>query len=114
MMNHHLMRLLVFRGSVCLLLALSLYNLPARADHGPATWDAAYQSVVLVNPTWPGYRTPGHGAPVGSAPAGSGVYYADNSMQTGFVLTAAHVINRATAIEIVMQLENGQGPMFIS
>ena len=31
----------------------------AKAEHGPQTWKAAYQSVVIVNPTWPGYRHPG-------------------------------------------------------
>jgi len=71
------------------------------ANHGQASWAASHQSVVVVNPTWPGYSSPGFGAPVGTAPAGSGVYYADHEAETGYVLTAAHVVRRATHIEIV-------------
>ena len=71
------------------------------ANHGPASWAASHQSVVIVNPTWPGYSSPGHGAPAGTAPAGSGIYYADHQAKTGYVLTAAHVVRRATHIEIV-------------
>ena len=73
----------------------------AKAEHGPQTWKAAYQSVVIVNPTWPGYTTPGYGAPAGTAPAGSGVYFAEKRPTTGYIVTAAHVISRATHIEIV-------------
>ncbi len=101
MINYQQTKLIVLGSLLCLLASTDLFNSPAWADHGPATWNSAHQSVVLVNPTWPGYRTPGHGAPAGSAPAGSGVYYADTQKQTGFVLTAAHVVHRATAIEVV-------------
>ena len=79
----------------------SIFAPLTHANHGPASWAASHQSVVVVNPTWPGYNSPGHGAPAGTAPAGSGVYYADHQAETGFVLTAAHVVRRATQIEIV-------------
>ena len=74
----------------------------ALADHGRQTWANAASSVVIVNPTWPGYNRPGFGAPPGTAPAGSGVYIAvDGVKPKGLVLTAAHVVYRASSIEIV-------------
>ena len=74
----------------------------ALADHGRQTWANAASSVVIVNPTWPGYNRPGFGAPPGTAPAGSGVYIAvDGVKLKGLVLTAAHVVYRASSIEIV-------------
>ena len=73
----------------------------ARSEHGPKTWDTAFQSVVVVNPTWPGYTKPGFGAPPGTAPAGSGVYFSTNRVTTRYILTAAHVISRATHVEVV-------------
>ncbi|GIR94321.1 MAG: hypothetical protein CM15mP95_3410 [Alphaproteobacteria bacterium] len=71
------------------------------AEHGTQTWNSAIRSVVIVNPTWPGYTKPGFGAPAGTAPAGSGVYFAEKRPTSGYILTAAHVISRATDIEIV-------------
>jgi len=82
-------------------LTIGLYTATAKAEHGPATWAAASGSVVVVNPTWPGYSRPGYGAPAGTAPAGSGVYFDNDQAETGFILTAAHVVRRATYIEIV-------------
>lgn len=72
----------------------------ARADHGPATWSAAASSVIVVEPTWPGYRRPGFGAPPGTAPAGTGIYFGKGP-QTRYILTAAHVIARAVRVETV-------------
>ena len=84
------------------LLALGCLFAPiARSEHSPKTWDTAFQSVVIVNPTWPGYTKPGFGAPPGTAPAGSGVYFSANRATTRYILTAAHVISRATHIEVV-------------
>ena len=83
------------------LVTTGIFAPATHANHGPVSWAASHQSVVVVNPTWPGYSSPGHGAPAGTAPAGSGVYYADHQAETGFVLTAAHVVRRATQIEIV-------------
>ena len=73
----------------------------AMAEHSKLTWTRSYKSVVVVNPTWPGYDTPGHGAPAGTAPAGSGVYFSDSQEMTRFILTAAHVVRNATNIEVV-------------
>ena len=106
MMGHHWVKSSVWRGALVLCASLAfcslgLYGWSAKADHGPATWSAAHQSVVVINPTWLGYTTPSHGAPAGTAPAGTGVYYADMQPQSNFILTAAHVVSQATAIEIV-------------
>ena len=87
---------------VVLIASLGVFANPAKADHGPKTWANAVASVVVVNPTWPGYNRPGFGAPAGTAPAGTGVYFAvDGAQKTPFVITAAHVVERAKAIEIV-------------
>ena len=73
-----------------------------RADHGPHTWKAAWESVVVVNPTWPGFDRPGFGAPPGTAPAGSGFYYDfRGNKDSNYVLTAAHVVTRAVSIEVI-------------
>ena len=61
-----------------LVLTYGVLPLNAMAEHGPQTWNAAIRSVVIVNPTWPGYTKPGFGAPAGTAPAGSGVYFSEN------------------------------------
>jgi S1-C subfamily serine protease len=75
---------------------------PVRADHGADTWRQAAESVVVINPTWPGYQRPGFGAPPGTAPAGSGVFLAvDGASETSFILTSAHVVNRATNIDVI-------------
>ena len=100
--HHHNKKRFIRRISTMFVwLMLGVLVPTAKAEHGPQTWKAAYQSVVIVNPTWPGYKTPGHGAPAGTAPAGSGVYFAENQPTTRYILTAAHVISRATHIEIV-------------
>ena len=79
-----------------------MFPMGALADHGRQTWANAASSVVIVNPTWPGYNRPGFGAPPGTAPAGSGVYIAvDGVKLKGLVLTVAHVVYRASSIEIV-------------
>ncbi len=84
-----------------LILTYGVLPLNAMAEHGTKTWNAAIRSVVIVNPTWPGYTKPGFGAPAGTAPAGSGVYFSENEPNSKYILTAAHVISRATDIEIV-------------
>ena len=71
------------------------------ADHGPRTWETSHRSVVSVLPTWPGFQSPGHGAPQGTAPEGSGVVVSLTSeKQSPFILTAAHVVDQATRIQI--------------
>ena len=85
-----------------LMISLGLFASSAKADHGPKTWAVAANSVVVVNPTWPGYERPGFGAPAGVAPAGTGIYFGvDGARKTPFIITAAHVVARAKAIEIV-------------
>ena len=74
----------------------------ATADHGKETWITAQESIVVVNPTWPGYAKPGFGAPPGTAPAGAGFYYSVNNGKTSpFIITAAHVVKKAKSIEII-------------
>ena len=124
-MRHHqikdekITRIWIRRRLASLLcIILWMFSLPAKADHGHQTWANAAAAVVVVNPTWPGFNKPGHGAPPGTAPAGSGVYlYIDKngnidpdgqlydsgkvSGKSPFIITAAHVIDRATVIEII-------------
>ena len=83
-------------------LACALLTNMARADHGPATWSAAAPSVVVIEPTWPGYNRPGFGAPPGTAPAGTGIFIGTGD-RSNHLVTAAHVIARATEIEIVTE-----------
>ena len=59
-------------------------------------WKVVSPSVVSVLPTWPGYTKPGFGAPVGAAPEGTGIAISKDH----YILTAAHVIAKATEIEI--------------
>ncbi|MEL0322158.1 MAG: trypsin-like peptidase domain-containing protein, partial [Gammaproteobacteria bacterium] len=71
------------------------------ADHGAQTWENAHRLVVSVLPTWPGFRKPGHGAPRGTAPEGSGIAINLSSLEESpFILTAAHVVDRATRVQI--------------
>ena len=81
---------------------LVLYAGSGEADHGPSTWSSAEASVVAVLPTWPGYNRPGFGAPDGTAPEGSGFFLHPSleSRRTAYVVTSAHVVARATRIEI--------------
>ena len=88
------------RIAMMAVLACALLTNMARADHGPATWSAAAPSVVVIEPTWPGYNRPGFGAPPGTAPAGTGIFIGTGK-SSNYLVTAAHVITRATEIEIV-------------
>ena len=90
------------RIAMMAVLACALLTNMARADHGPATWSAAAPSVVVIEPTWPGYNRPGFGAPPGTAPAGTGIFIGTGDVSNHLV-TAAHVITRATEIEIVTE-----------
>ena len=81
---------------------LGLFGNAAKAEHGEQTWAQAEKSVVVVNPVWPGYNRPGFGAPKGTAPAGSGIYFSiDGEEKSIFIITAAHVVNAAKSIEII-------------
>ena len=90
------------RIAMMAVLACALLTNMARADHGPATWSAAAPSVVVIEPTWPGYNRPGFGAPPGTAPAGTGIFIGTGD-RSNHLVTAAHVIARATEIEIVTE-----------
>ena len=90
------------RIAMMAVLACALLTTMARADHGPATWSAAAPSVVVIEPTWPGYNRPGFGAPPGTAPAGTGIFIGTGD-RSNHLVTAAHVIARATEIEIVTE-----------
>ena len=90
------------RIAMMAILACALLTNMARADHGPATWSAAAPSVVVIEPTWPGYNRPGFGAPPGTAPAGTGIFIGTGD-RSSYLVTAAHVITRATEIEIVTE-----------
>ena len=90
------------RIAMMAVLAFALPTLMVRADHGPATWSAAAPSVVVIEPTWPGYNRPGFGAPPGTAPAGTGIFIGTGD-GSNHLVTAAHVITRATEIEIVTE-----------
>ena len=85
-------------AALCACLAVPLHQ--AAADHGPPTWQAAAPSVVVVEPTWPGYNRPGFGAPPGTAPAGTGIYIGKAGASRHLV-TAAHVVARAIRVETV-------------
>jgi S1-C subfamily serine protease len=90
------------RIAMMAVLACALLTNMARADHGPATWSAAAPSVVVIEPTWPGYNRPGFGAPPGTAPAGTGIFIGTGD-RSSHLVTVAHVITRATEIEIVTE-----------
>ena len=90
-----------FNGQIILALiaavTLGLFGSAAKAEHGEQTWAQAQKSVVVVNPVWPGYDRPGFGAPKGTAPAGSGVYFSidGKAEESIFIITAAHVVKAA-------------------
>lgn len=82
----------------CCATILSLFSAApsAWADHAEKAWQVASPSVVTVEPTWPGHKRPGFGAPKGTAPEGSGVVI----LEPGLIATAAHVVARATSVTI--------------
>ena len=86
--------------AIWLAICALLVSADLSADHGPNSFRAASPSVIVVEPTWPGYGRPGFGAPPGTAPAGTGVYVGNGS-ETGHIITAGHVIARAVRVEIV-------------
>ena len=71
----------------------------ALADHGAETWLSAAPSVLVIEPTWPGYSRPSFGT-AGTAPAGTG-FYIGSGERSRYLVTAAHIIARATDIDIV-------------
>jgi S1-C subfamily serine protease len=93
---------------VALLLAIT--SVDVFADHGTQTWGNAYRSVVAILPTWPGFEKPGFGAPRDTAPEGSGIVVSLSSEdRSSFILTAAHVVNNATRVQV---REGDEGLLF--
>ena len=89
-----------FNKIITIIFLFILSSYPVYADFSK-TWENASTSVVSVLPTWPGYQKPGFGAPVGTAPEGSGVIISKN----GIIITASHVVSRAT--EVIVRDING-------
>jgi hypothetical protein len=100
-MENHLPDATFQRQIILALIAINLclFGNAAKAEHSEQTWAQAEKSVVVVNPVWPGYDRPGFGAPKGTAPAGSGIYFSiDGAEESVFIMTAAHVVNAAESI----------------
>ena len=74
----------------------------AQSDDASRAWEVSYKSTVIVLPTWPGYNRPGFGAPLGTAPAGTGFYISPDqkTKNTRLIMTAAHVIKNAKVVDI--------------
>ena len=79
-----------------------LISFNTQAEDASNVWINAHKSVVTILPTWPGYAKPGFGAPSGTAPAGTGFYISikHKKKTSNFILTAAHVIQKSTSVEI--------------
>lgn len=83
-------------AAILALLAFVANASPASGHGAERAWAEASGSVLAVEPTWPGYNKPGFGAPKGTAPEGSGVAV----MEPGLVLTAAHVVSKASEVHV--------------
>lgn len=79
-----------------------IFSFSTQAKDASKIWINAHKSVVTILPTWPGYAKPGFGAPSGTAPAGTGFYISikHKKKTSNFILTAAHVIQKSTSVEI--------------
>tara|TARA_E500000318_G_scaffold55810_1_gene51858 strand:+ start:25540 stop:26250 length:711 start_codon:yes stop_codon:yes gene_type:complete len=77
-------------------LFLSLAGVAEAQTDARHAWSAASPSIFEVEPTWPGYRKPGFGAPAGTAPEGTGVAI----LRPGLLVTAAHVVSKATEVHV--------------
>ena len=80
---------------LCAIFLIISYAEHLNAD-ATVAWNKAAPSVVSIAPTWPGYNNPGFGAPPGTAPEGTGIVVSEE----GHILTASHVISKATKILI--------------
>ncbi len=77
-------------------LFLSLAQPAGAQTDARLAWSATSPSIFEVEPTWPGYRKPGFGAPAGTAPEGTGVAI----LRPGLLVTAAHVVSKATEVHV--------------
>ena len=84
------------------LIFIYLISFGSIAHDASRAWEVSYKSTVIVLPTWPGYNRPGFGAPLGTAPAGTGFYISPDqkTKNTRFIMTAAHVIKNAKVVVI--------------
>ena len=90
------MQTFITKIKFCLLtLIVSFSGTPCFGDFS-TVWKMVSPSVVSVLPTWPGYEKPGFGAPAGTAPEGTGVILSNQ----GLIVTASHVVSRATEVII--------------
>ena len=86
-----------------LMVLLIAFAAEVKAD-GVKSWNIVSPSVFSVLPTWPGYADPGYGAPLGTAPEGTGFAISEQ----GHIITAAHVISKATKVSV----KNSKGEIF--
>ena len=86
-----------------LMVLLTAFAAEVKAD-GVKSWNMVSSSVFSVLPTWPGYADPGYGAPLGTAPEGTGFAISEQ----GHIITAAHVISKATKVSV----KNSKGEIF--
>jgi len=86
----------MIKSMFAIIALLALSTLAVKADHAETAWRVASPSVVIVEPTWPGHKRPGFGAPKGTAPEGTGVAV----LEAGLIVTAAHVVSRATSVTV--------------
>ena len=85
----------MLRVLITVIVACGLATVAVRPGH--ALSPESLRSVVSVLPLWPGYNQGGRiGAPPGQDPEGSGVAV----LPGGFIATAAHVIARATKVDV--------------
>ncbi len=90
------MQTFITKIKFCLLtLIVSFSGTPCFGDFS-TVWKMVSPSVVSVLPTWPGYEKPGFGAPLGTAPEGTGIVVSKG----GLIITASHVISKASEIQI--------------
>ena len=86
-----------------LMMLLIAFATEVEAD-GVKSWNIVSSSVFSVLPTWSGYTDPGYGAPLGTAPEGTGFAISGD----GHIITAAHVVSKATKVSV----KNSKGEIF--
>ena len=73
---------------------------------GVKSWKVVSSSVISVLPIWPGHTDSGCGAPLGTAPEGTGCAISEHC----HIITASHVIAKATNVSV----KNLKGEIFIA
>ncbi|MCP4329436.1 MAG: PDZ domain-containing protein [Alphaproteobacteria bacterium] len=80
---------------------MAVFAISAATSGAWALPPESLDSVVSVLPLWPGHARGGTGDPMADAPEGSGIVIEAG----GYIATAAHVVDRATDIQV--RLSNG-------